>query len=206
MREARTSWTDDRREGAPRPNSRRQRHRRGGPGFGHFGDGDVFEDGLPGRRHRRHGRPLGQGDLRYLILHLLAEQPRHGYDLIKAVEELSGGLYAPSPGVVYPTLTLLEELGFIYMAEPETPKKLYSLTPEGQEALRPHEQDVQHMLARLTRLGQTPGDSADPEVIRASQNVSRALFLRPGRKTWTTEQATRVAEILDRAAAEIEQI
>jgi hypothetical protein len=62
------------------------------------------------------------------------------------------------------------------------------------------------MLERLAHLGQTAGAPVDPEVIRASQNVSRALFLRPGRKAWTTEQATRVAEILDRAAAEIEQI
>jgi hypothetical protein len=60
------------------------------------------------------------------------------------------------------------------------------------------------MLERLAHLGQTAGAPVDPEVIRASQNVSRALFLRPGRKAWTTEQATRVAEILDRAAAEIE--
>ena len=81
-----------------------------------------------GRHHHRRGRPLGQGDLRYLLLHLLAERPRHGYDLIKAVEELTGGAYVPSPGVVYPTLTLLEELGYAEVAEPGSGKKLYSLT------------------------------------------------------------------------------
>jgi DNA-binding PadR family transcriptional regulator len=138
------------------------------------------------------------------LLHLLAQRPRHGYDLIKAVEELTGGAYAPSPGVVYPTLTLLEELGFAHVAEPGAARKLYSLTPAGQDALGAHQPDIQLMLERLAHLGQTAGAPVDPEVIRASQNVSRALFLRPGRKAWTTEQATRVAEILDRAAAEIE--
>jgi DNA-binding PadR family transcriptional regulator len=139
------------------------------------------------------------------LLHLLAERPRHGYDLIKEIENLTGGAYAPSAGVVYPTLTLFEELGYARVVEPGQPKKLYELTPEGHAELAAHQQDVDRLLGRLARLDRA-GDGLDPEVVRASQNVSRALFLRPGRKPWTSEQATQVADILDRAAAEIEQI
>src|SRR5215813_7941419 len=93
--------------------------------FGH-GRGERFG----GLRGGRLGRVLDQGDLRYVLLHMIAEKPRHGYELIKAIEEKFGGTYSPSPGVIYPTLTLLEELGY---AQPETAggtRKLYSITVE----------------------------------------------------------------------------
>jgi DNA-binding PadR family transcriptional regulator len=183
----------------------RERHHRG-RGHGHAGEHELFEEGRRLGGHGRHARALGQGDLRLLLLHLLDERPRHGYDLIRAVEELSGGAYVPSPGIVYPTLTLLEELGYTHVAESEGAKKPYGLTARGRAELTANEAEVQALLNRLARLGQPTSGAVDAEVMRASQNVSRALFLRPGRKPWTTEQAKRVADILDRAAAEIEQI
>jgi DNA-binding PadR family transcriptional regulator len=125
---------------------------------------------------------------------------------MKAVEDLTSGVYVPSPGVVYPTLTLLDELGYAQPAEAPGAKKRYVLTAAGREALNANEQEVRRVLARLARFGQAAPDPMDPEIIRASQNVARALFLRPGRRPWTDEQAKRVADILDRAAAEIEQI
>jgi DNA-binding PadR family transcriptional regulator len=184
---------------------------RGGPhhrghGHGHFGEHELFEEGRRLGGHGRRARPLGQGELRLLLLQLLSERPRHGYDVIRAVEELTGGAYAPSAGIVYPTLTLLEELGYTQVVETEGAKKQYALTAEGRATLQANEPEVQEMVRRLARLAETTMGSVDPEVLRASQNVSRALFLRPGRKPWTSEQARRVAEILDRAAAEIEQI
>jgi DNA-binding PadR family transcriptional regulator len=181
-----------------------QHHR--GRGHGHFGEHELFEEARRLGGHGGRGRPLGQGDLRLLVLQLLSERPRHGYDLIRAVEELTGGAYAPSPGIVYPTLTLLEELGYAEVAESEGAKKQYALTAQGREELKAHEPEVQVMVSRLARLAEATTGAVDPEVLRASQNVSRSLFLRPGRKPWTSEQAKRVAEILDRAAAEIEQI
>ncbi len=179
--------------------------RRGGSDAGYFESAEALESVRPPRDRHRRRRPLDQGDLRYVLLHLLAERPRHGYDLIKGVEDLTGGAYAPSPGVVYPTLTLFEELGFARVVEPGQPRKLYELTPEGLTELDAHAQDVQRLLAQLGRLNQSD-EALDADVLRASQNVSRALFLRPGRKRWTAEQAEQVARILDRAAAEIEQI
>src|SRR4051812_29513641 len=84
-----------------------------------------------GGRGRRLGRVLDHGDLRYVLLHLVAEKPRHGYELIKAIEEKFGGMYSPSPGVVYPTLTHLDELGYLRTEAGGGTMKLYSITDEG---------------------------------------------------------------------------
>jgi DNA-binding PadR family transcriptional regulator len=87
--------------------------------------------------HRGHGRggrgsrPLGTGDLRLVLLRLIAEQPRHGYEIIRAIEEKTGGAYSPSPGVIYPTLTMLAELGHVVVSETEGGRKLHSITAEG---------------------------------------------------------------------------
>ena len=181
------------------------RHFRGGfgPGF----DKDFFSEAWRmNRGHFRGGRTLEQGDLRYLVLHLIAERPRHGYDIIKAIEELSGGSYAPRPGVIYPTLTLLEEMGHATVSEPEGGRKQYAITDEGQRYLEANKRELE---ATLDRLGGAASDFRhgwNGKVMRATQNVARAVFMRPGRKAWTQEQATRVAEILDKAASEIEQL
>src|SRR3954468_17868976 len=89
-----------------------------------------------GRGGRRLGRLLEHGDLRFVILALLAEQPRHGYELIKELEERTGGAYRPSAGVIYPTLALLEDEGFIRPVTGEAGRKLYEATDEGREALK----------------------------------------------------------------------
>src|ERR1700732_1421526 len=98
--------------------------------------GEGHARGHCGGRHHtrggwRGGRVFDHGDLRLLILQLVAEKPRHGYELIKAIEEQLGGSYSPSPGVIYPTLTMLEELGYATVAAPsDGGKKLYTVTPE----------------------------------------------------------------------------
>ena len=101
------------------------RHSRHGFGFGEHGPRGL---GRHGRGERRE-RVFEQGDLCLLLLKLVSEKPRHGYDLIKAIEDAVGGAYSPSPGVVYPTLTLLEDLGYAKVEEAEGGKKLYAITP-----------------------------------------------------------------------------
>src|SRR5262245_60273945 len=102
----------------------RHRFGRGGHGFfGRGGGGDV----PPSRR-------LSSSDLQLLVLALLAERPAHGYELIKTIEERSGGFYSPSPGVIYPALTFLEEIGQAHVAQDGT-RKLYSITPQGEAHL-----------------------------------------------------------------------
>jgi DNA-binding PadR family transcriptional regulator len=101
----------------------------------------------------RIGRMLAAGDIRLVALYLIEQQPRHGYDLIKAIEEKSGGFYAPSPGVVYPALTFLEEAGFV-TSQSEGNKKLYTITPEGRTHLADNREAIESTLSFLHKAGE----------------------------------------------------
>src|SRR4051795_9425035 len=103
-----------------------------GPFHFDFGDGP---EGSGGRRGRRSRRMFESGELRLVLLKLIADEPRHGYDLIRAVEELTGGEYAPSPGVIYPTLTLLQDMGLIEEAPGKAARKPFQVTNDGQNHL-----------------------------------------------------------------------
>jgi DNA-binding PadR family transcriptional regulator len=120
-------------------------------GFGPFGHGMRGGHGGPGAMLRA-GRMLGDGDLKLITLALLAETPRHGYDIIKVLEERSSGFYAPSPGVVYPTLTFLEEAGFVSSAT-EGNKKVFSITEAGQVHLADNRELVEGLLDGIKRFG-----------------------------------------------------
>lgn len=100
----------------------------------------------------RPGRMLASGDLRVLVLHLIAQQPRHGYDLIKAIEEMSEGFYSPSPGVIYPALTYLEEAGFT-TSSPDGNKKLYTITEEGKAHLADNRAVIEATVNTLSKVG-----------------------------------------------------
>jgi DNA-binding PadR family transcriptional regulator len=122
---------------------------------GHFGRRRGFLGGFAegfGGRGMRSGRMLGSGDLQLIILALLSEKPRHGYEIIKAIEEHSSGIYTPSPGVVYPALTYLEETGFA-ISETEGTKKLYRIVAPGIEHLAAHRAEADEMLEQLGRFG-----------------------------------------------------
>jgi DNA-binding PadR family transcriptional regulator len=130
------------------------RHRRGrfgGHGFGGRhgmgGRGGMDPDDM------RAGRMLAQGDLRLIALSFIAEEPRHGYEIIKLVEEKTADWYSPSPGIVYPTLTYLEEAGYV-TASTEGAKKLYAITEEGRDYLKANRDVVDAVLARLSALGE----------------------------------------------------
>jgi len=105
----------------------------------------------------RAARMLASGDLQLIVLALLSEKPRHGYEIIKAIEEHSSGFYSPSPGVVYPALTYLEEVGYT-ASEQEGAKKLYRITEAGAEHLKKNHQNVDEMLEQLARFGRRMAD------------------------------------------------
>ena len=175
-----------------------RRHARGfGGEFGgrHHGRG----------RHGMRGRIFDHGDLRYLLLHLIAEKPRHGYELIKAIEEKFGGMYSPSPGVIYPTLTLLEELGHIRPAEGDGSKKAYAITDEGTAFLAGNRPAVEQVLQRMAAAAEAFGGGPAPEILRAMHNLRLALRIRLGRGALASEEVRRVTEVLDRTAGEIER-
>ena len=163
-----------------------------------------------GHRHHRGGRfGLGRlfahGDLRLVILHLIAEQPRHGYDIIKAIEDQVGGAYSPSAGVVYPTLTMLEELGYVTVSTVDGAKKLHTLTTEGRAYLDAYRPTVDALLARMAEANRTYGGGPAPQILRAMENLKLALQLRLSRGPLSDEQVNAVAAVIDRAAISVEQ-
>ena len=172
-----------------------------GPFHFDFGDGPG---GWGGRRGRR-GRMFESGELRLVLLKLIADEPRHGYDLIRAIEELTGGEYAPSPGVIYPTLTLLQDMGLIEEAPGEGPRKAFQATDEGRALLAEREEEVEALLERLRDLAPREGSSAGPAIGRAVKNLMTALRHRIGRDGLDDELLHEIAGILDEAAQKIER-
>jgi DNA-binding PadR family transcriptional regulator len=180
------------------------------------GDHDRrFARGEQGPRfgHGRHGggrsglrRFFAHGDLRLVILHLIAEKPRHGYEIIKAIEERVGGAYSPSPGVIYPSLTLLEELGYVTVGAAEGGKKLHEITPQGRAFLEANRPALDALLARMDEAGRAQGGGPPPQVVRAMENLKLALRLRLSRGPLSDEQANDVAAALDAAAVNVERI
>lgn len=165
--------------------------------------------------HRRHGggggrsglgRFFAHGDLRLVILQLIAEKPRHGYEIIKAIEQRVGGAYSPSPGVIYPTLTLLEELGYVTVGGAEEGgRKQHEITAQGRAFLEVNRAALDALLARMDEAGRTHGDGPAPQIVRAMENLKLALRLRLARGPLDAEQADAVAAALDAAATTVER-
>jgi DNA-binding PadR family transcriptional regulator len=168
-----------------------------------FRDG---EGGGGGRRGRRSRRMFEGGELRLVLLKLIADQPRHGYELIKAIEELTGGEYAPSPGVVYPTLTLLEDMGLIAEKKTKDAKKMFEATDEGRAHLAENEAEVEELMERLEGLAPPERPEAGPAIGRAIKNLMTAMGQRIGRDGPDSDMLIEIAHILDDAAQRIERM
>ncbi|MBZ5796080.1 PadR family transcriptional regulator [Burkholderia contaminans] len=200
------------------------RHRRGHDPFGGGGPfggrggrggfGDFGDDGMP------RGRQFSSDDLQLLLLALVAEQPSHGYELIKALDTRSNGFYSPSPGMVYPALTYLEEVGFV-ASQAEGNRKRYALTDAGRAYLDAQRERVDTLFARLTHLarkmefmrrafaGESAGNETQdeaqagwlPEFVEARVALKRALL---HKSAAGPDEQRRIAAIMRRATAEIE--
>jgi len=170
----------------------------------HFDFGDEGWGG--GRRGRRTRRMFESGELRLVLLKLIADEPRHGYDLIRAIEELTGGEYAPSPGVVYPTLTLLQDMGLIEEAPGEGPRKSFQVTGEGRDYLAERSEEAEGLFERLADLKPSERQTAGPAIGRAVKNLMTALSHRVSRDGFDEELFHEIAAILDEAAQRIERI
>ncbi len=149
---------------------------------------------------------FGAGELRLVLLKLIADEPRHGYDLIRAIEDLTGGEYAPSPGVVYPTLTLLQDMGLIEEAPGEGPRKPFQVTDEGRKHLEEREEEVEALFARLRDLAPSGENAAGPAIGRAVKNLMTALGHRLKREGFDEDVFLEIAAILDEAAQKIERV
>lgn len=149
-------------------------------------------------------RVLDHGDLRLLILKMIADKPSHGYEIIRDIEERFAETYSPSPGVVYPTLTMLEEQGFARVESSEGNKKLYGATEDGRRYLADNADTLHKLEARLAELTEAVGGGPAPQVLRAMMNLRLALRMRMGRGL-SGEQARAVAAALDAATQQIER-
>jgi DNA-binding PadR family transcriptional regulator len=179
-------------------------------GWGNFGPefgeaiGSFVNEALGGAMRGR--RMFDGGELRLVLLKLIEEGPRHGYDLIRAIEEMTGGAYAPSPGVVYPTLTLLADMELIVEQESEGARKLYAITQAGRDHLEDRAEEVEALFARLGGIGAMREKTSRGPVRRAVSNLKSAIH---GRMAGTDEQGElshQIAAILDEAAQKIERL
>jgi DNA-binding PadR family transcriptional regulator len=146
---------------------------------------------------------FGAGDLRYVILQLISEKPSHGYEIIKSIQERLGGTYAPSPGVVYPMLTMLEEMGWA-SAVSEGTRKQYTITDEGAKALAENKAVVDALFARMDSIRAEYANQRPQQIERAVENLRMALRMKMG--SLTTEQIHAITDIIDAAAKQIERV
>lgn len=176
-----------------------------GPGFGRgrgFGGRHGHDDEGRGRRRRM----FDSGELRLVLLRLIADEPRHGYDLIRRIEELTRGAYAPSPGVIYPTLTLLDDMGQIAAADSEGAKKLFAITPEGQAELDANAALVDELLARLAAVGDEQQRTDSASVRRAMGNLRAVLMNRLRDRELDEATLHEIVARIDEAAQKIERL
>jgi DNA-binding PadR family transcriptional regulator len=145
-----------------------------------------------------------QGGLKFVILRLLDEKPRHGYEIIKELEERSGGRYTPSPGTVYPTLTMLEEMGFASAAVEEGGKKVYSITDAGRQHLSENKGAVDEVIDRLAQVGASIFGEQMRPAHEAMGALGRAYMHVTMHRTADPAYVTKVVEILKRAATELD--
>ncbi len=177
----------------------------GSHGFGHgFGGGGRRGGGRGERGERR--RMFDGGELRLVLLKLIADEPRHGYDLIRHIEELTGGSYAPSPGVIYPTLTMLDDMSLIEAQQSDGAKKLFAITDAGRAELEANSEIVEAALARLTAVGEETQRTDSASVRRAMGNLRAVLMNRLGDRDLGNAALHDIVALIDEAAQKIERL
>jgi DNA-binding PadR family transcriptional regulator len=183
------AWTGGQQWGGPRG---------GGGRHGHHGEG---HHGSRGRR-----RMFDGGELKLVLLKLIATEPRHGYDLIREIETMTGGVYAPSPGVIYPTLTMLDEMNLIQEQQSEGAKKRFAVTDEGLRHLHDNRAAADALIERLAALGQEQERTDGAPVRRAMANLAMALQQRLSRGDFSDDTLHDVAALIDEVAQKIERL
>ncbi|MBP1852436.1 PadR family transcriptional regulator [Rhizobium halophytocola] len=169
--------------------------------------GGPLEEAFEGRGPRGGRRRMFEGgELKLVLLKLLADKPRHGYDLIREIEDLSGGAYAPSPGVVYPTLTLLGDMGLVEDQQSEGARKVLAITEAGQEHLAENAEEADRAMARLAALAEVSERTDSAPIRRAMGNLKAALKDRLSQKNADRDVQLEVARLLDEAASKIERL
>ncbi|SEN18949.1 transcriptional regulator, PadR family [Sphingomonas gellani] len=183
-------------------------HRRCGPRGHRFSFGPFGFDWATEGHHRDGGRRrrFEGGELRLILLRLIADDTRHGYELIRAIGELTGGAYAPSPGVVYPTLTLLDEMGLIAQQQSDDAKKRFAITDAGQEHLAERQEEVDALMRRLGELGAREGHGGGSPVWRAMRNLGLVIRSAKAAGDLSEERMHEIVDMIDDVARRIERL
>lgn len=181
--------------------ARHEKHHRQGIHGGHGHHGGHSES----RGRPRRERLFDAQDIRLLILNFLSASPAHGYELIKSIEALAGGEYVPSPGIIYPNLTLLEEMGAIQAADSAGGKKIWQLTEEGKTSLQQQREEVTAVISRLASLSVLGDNRRIPEIQRAIHNFKIALNTKLAKGDIPKETLYKIIDTLDQAAKDIER-
>ena len=181
-----------------------------GKGRGRWKMGGVYDAG----QHHRHGhqhlrrrkRMFGPGELRLVLLSLIAEAPRHGYELIREIEDLTGGEYAPSPGVIYPTLSLLEDEGMIAPVESDESRKAFRVTDAGKAELEGSSAEVASLMRRLGKQAERSRPRGSPDLLRALGNLATVITNRAANGQFSGEDKDKVVDLIDELARKIERL
>ena len=174
------------------------------PDFGNFMG--FFAGRRPGGHGRRGGgRMFEQGDLKLVVLTLLEEKPRHGYEIIKALEEKTNGMYSPSPGAVYPTLTLLEEIGYARAVDEGGGRKIYEITDEGRKHLAEHRTTADDVFERVSNFAGA-GVEMFGELASAFGALGRAAFKQASKARGDRDVLRAVRKIIEQAEHAIEKL
>ena len=197
----RHGWADPANHGQPGQGWGRHGQKGFARGFG-FGGRGGFGRGFGGGRERL----FDAGDVKLAILKLLSEQPSYGYQLIKTMEQRLGGGYTPSAGVIYPTLTMLEEEGLVAVSSTEGSKKVYALTPEGVQHLAANSERVAELFQRLEHTGEQFRRGRSPELMKAFMNLRSAVMARVARQSASPQLIQKIADALNQAAKSIDEL
>jgi len=188
-------------------------HRNHDDHYGHdFNDMRRHQDrlramrGMGGGGRGRRGKLFDSAQFQLLMLALIGDDERHGYELMRDIEARTGGAYAPSPGVVYPTLTLLADTGLIAETEAEGARKAYRVTDAGREKLAENAEQVEAILERLDAIGSRVEKADSAPVRRAMGNLRQVIFTKLTKSGTTEDQILEAARIIDEAAGRIERL
>lgn len=172
---------------------------RGGRGEGRHGGGGGFGGG-------RRQRFFGHGELRLVVLDILSRNASHGYELIKEIENMTQGSYSPSPGVIYPTLDLLQDQGLITIQEEDGGRKKIAITGEGSNVLAENKEVLEQVQLKLKARMVGHELRKDPQMKRALENFKAVLNLKVNQSELSDAQLKQIVGVIDRAALEISQL
>ena len=173
---------------------------------GPFGNSEDFAQTGPAHRRKRRKPMVRGGELRLVMLFLIAEDPRHGYELIREMEEMTGGSWAPSPGTVYPTLSLLEDEGLIDHVPGDDNRKAYRVTEAGLCEIEDNQEEIERLLRRLGRQAERKEQQAAPDLFRSLGNLAAVLTNRATTGGFDAKARAEIVDMIDALAKRIERL